>query len=166
MTIETSIALASAIVAGSALIVTVWSAWATRRHHRLSVRPHISKLTEVETSGKKAGFVIVNSGLGPALIKSIRIFVDGEEHIIKRPSHWKDLIDKLDLPMDGFKYYIIGEKDAINAGSRELLLQIFFPTEMSNHDKILRELQRIKVVINYESMYGEKFSLSSRSSAI
>src|SRR5262245_28007071 len=68
---------ASLVVAVCALGLTFWQAHVTRRHYRLSVRPHVTTWLQ---SGAQAGsykLEIMNNGLGPASIKSFAILIDG-----------------------------------------------------------------------------------------
>ena len=72
------IGIASIVIASCAVIVSVWHGWVTRKHNKLSCKPH---LTTWNYSAEKEGCYAVelmNNGLGPALIKEFLIKVDGK----------------------------------------------------------------------------------------
>jgi hypothetical protein len=61
-----------------ALALSIWSAFESRRHDRLSVRPDIRFHRETNSGGKEVGLYIMNDGLGPAIIRNMRTYLDGK----------------------------------------------------------------------------------------
>ncbi|WP_157035533.1 hypothetical protein [Marinobacter psychrophilus] len=60
-----------------ALFVALWSITSSRKHNKLTVRPHLYELIEIDSVNFICGFYITNKGLGPALIKSTTYYLDG-----------------------------------------------------------------------------------------
>src|SRR5688572_25280527 len=73
-------AMSAVFIALLALTVTIWQAALTRRHNRLSVRPHlrIDWLVSDEGTDEKVSVVLSNNGLGPAIIKRFQWKIDGK----------------------------------------------------------------------------------------
>src|SRR3989338_4510805 len=78
MSWEAIAGFSSAVVAVCALGLTVWQAAITRRHNRLSVTPHLTTWTQFEQATGRYSIEILNNGIGPALIKSFSVQVDGQ----------------------------------------------------------------------------------------
>ena len=58
------------IIALLALFVAIWSITSSRKHNRLTVRPHLYETIETDSINFICGFYIANKGLGPALINT------------------------------------------------------------------------------------------------
>jgi len=59
-----------------ALGITIWQAWLSRTHNKLSVRPHIAGHSSWTDDGLFK-FIVRNDGLGPAIITAARAYRDG-----------------------------------------------------------------------------------------
>lgn len=62
-----------------ALSLTLWQGYLTRKHNRLSTRPHLTLNSHLFVNGTFYAVDLKNDGLGPAFIKSISVFFDGEQ---------------------------------------------------------------------------------------
>jgi two-component system, cell cycle sensor histidine kinase and response regulator CckA len=78
---ETFIAVAALVVSVSAVAVGLYEARLQRTHDRAEVWPHVEISTFVTPTG--ASLSVDNTGLGPAIIKSVVVTVDG-----KARSNW------------------------------------------------------------------------------
>ena len=78
MSWEAIAGFSSAVVAVCALALTVWQAAISRRHNRLSVTPHLTTWTQPEEATGTYSVEILNNGIGPALIQSFSLQVDGQ----------------------------------------------------------------------------------------
>lgn len=65
-------------VAACAFITTIWQAAITRKHNRMSVKPHLTTWTTTIHEGRSYAVHLMNNGLGPALITKYEVLVDGE----------------------------------------------------------------------------------------
>ncbi|HVX39029.1 MAG TPA: hypothetical protein VHB25_05580 [Gemmatimonadaceae bacterium] len=73
---ETFVAVAALIVSISAVVVGIYEAALQRRHDRAEVWPHLEIGTY--TSPKDAKLSLQNNGIGPAIVQSIVVTVDGK----------------------------------------------------------------------------------------
>lgn len=154
---DTAISLASAIVALAALFVSVWSSWATRRHHRLSVRPHLTLSQKVSANAPQVEIKLTNNGLGPAIITSIRAFVDDVEQPLTRPEYWEAIISKLRIVTERISGYTTQGDVALRPGGTISLANVDVPENQVDHAALQGELARVRIEVAYKSMYGEKF---------
>lgn len=65
------------VVSLCAISLTVFQAATTRRHARLSVQPHLEWRLAEDTRSGVFEISLANVGLGPAIVKSLAIGVDG-----------------------------------------------------------------------------------------
>ena len=61
-------------IALASIIISIWQGIEMRRHNRLSVRPRLEIVYRVDDQW--FGYILINNGLGPAVISSKTIFVD------------------------------------------------------------------------------------------
>src|SRR5207302_9887258 len=85
---ETFIAWAALIVSVSAVAVGLYEAQLQRAHDRAEVWPHIEISTYTTLEG--ASLFIENTGIGPAIVKSVVVTVDG-----KPRENWPDVMRAL-----------------------------------------------------------------------
>lgn len=69
---------AAGIVALAAVGLAVWEGLENRRHNRLSVVPNVDAARDFDMREQTFSFGLLSSGLGPALIRDLRIYLDGE----------------------------------------------------------------------------------------
>jgi hypothetical protein len=66
----------SVVIAGCALVATIYTSYETWKNYRISVTPFASMSFYKNNNG--AGWKLFFGGLGPSRIKSFRIMVDGK----------------------------------------------------------------------------------------
>ncbi len=146
---ETFIALAALIVSLSAMVVGIYEAALQRAHDRAEVWPHVEVGTF--TTPKGAAVTLENGGLGPAIIKSVVVTVDG------KPRHdWPDALHALigAVPADYSNQTVVdhalraGEQVTIVALAAKDLPKDFWPT-----------VQRVGVTMCYSSVFGDSWLL-------
>ncbi len=71
--------ISTCVVALCALIFTIWQANQIRKHNRISVTPHITTWTHTDSEKNLLIVEVMNNGIGPAMINSVSLFVDGEQ---------------------------------------------------------------------------------------
>ena len=72
---ETFVALTALVVSVSAVVVGIYEASLQRQHDRAEVWPHVE--LSVYTTPTGAAIYLENSGIGPAIINSVVVTVDG-----------------------------------------------------------------------------------------
>ena len=155
----------SVVISICALLLTVYQAWATRKHNRLSVQPRLATQLQIEHDVTEERVIRViatlsNSGLGPAIIKSFEILVNDKPYVINEHSEIESLVARnvsghiVELRTGFLRKNHTFSKDA----TTELLnLNIRNATESTSE-----EMKMFHIRVNYESAYGESFSYDSR----
>lgn len=155
MDANTVVSVVATVVALAALGFTIQQTRVARVHNRLSVRP-VLQLAEGFRVGQRAGVVLRNVGLGPARIVSGEVWLDGR---------------KCDEPFG--KPVIDGLRDELSAGQRrpsavtfsagavlatdyDSFLLSVEPYDRDEDAEFARLIWRLRIVIVYESLYGDR----------
>ena len=102
-------AVIAALVGLLALCVSGYTAWLQREQVRAQVWPYL----ETGISGSKHELTLVNKGVGPALIRSVQIYVDG------KPQHnWDAVYAALGLKFEHRPPYSTVNSIVLSAGER------------------------------------------------
>ena len=144
---ESFVALAALIVSLSALGVGVYEAALQRQHDRAEVWPHAEVGLFVDTTG--ANVQVENTGLGPAVVESIDVSIDG-----KTQQSWGAILqtlvgDSLRAHSNNTAY-----EHGIRPGDRVLLFGL--PRE-SLPTPFWSQMKRIVVTLCYRSVFGERW---------
>ena len=78
-----------------AITVSIYSAYETRHHNRLSKKPFVSFKRMMAADGDEVGLIIENNGLGPAVISNFSIFLDTNQIIGDGINDWESVTEKL-----------------------------------------------------------------------
>ncbi len=149
MNTDEYVSIGTLAVALAALCVAVYEGWRARRHDRLSVRP----LLEMEKQfDKKAWWLLLrNVGLGPAIIKSFDLSVDGSAVL-----DWQAVGERLGIPFY-FEYASFHKDHAMPEGGNAYLIHLSGESDSESNRTILdAAICRLSVQISYVSMYGER----------
>ena len=150
--------LSSALIALCALGFTYWQVCISRRYNKLSVIPYLTTWSNLEYEKGTYTVNIMNNGVGPALIKSFQIFVDGQ----KVDGYGLGLIEKaltILFPAHKYNSYKAFLSDGYMMASNEkrVLVSIqFVGLSYPKTEEIDQVNKRVKIVIDYESIYSEK----------
>ena len=116
--------------------------------------PHL--LISLQADETPPGFevAIENTGIGPAIIKSFEVFLDGRNMAPFEHTEWLAIIDLLEL--DGKVLGMsIDPEDYLQIGKTYHLLSF----KSKNKDLTLRQmreaLQRLQIKISYASIFGD-----------
>jgi hypothetical protein len=154
---------AANVIALCALVATFWQAYISRKHNRLSVKPHIEIARGFNFKQQEYFVNILNNGIGPALITKIQFFVDGHEVNVQKSEVFNDIISEI-FHLYRYKqhYLIISDSYMMKPNEEKEFMKIEllgsirkFP--INNSDEIEQINSRINIEINYQSIYGEKF---------
>lgn len=82
---ERWLSASAAVVAATALGVSIYQAYITREQQRMSVWPYVTQ----DNTGSDSSYArrVHNVGIGPALVRSVTIAVDG-----RRVATWRELV--------------------------------------------------------------------------
>lgn len=140
---------------------TFWQAHLARKHNKLSVKPY---LTSWYTSNNEYHQLkIVNNGMGPAQINSFNIYLDDK----KIQAEYTDQNHKcIEILFSGYTFEQYGSYLGVGymmpAKEEKVLLAVKFTGNvMPSLDSIRQGAKRVKILIEYESIYGEKSTYDS-----
>ena len=160
---ESIAGITSSIIALCALAITLWQAHVTRQHNKLSVKPYITTWSHNENQQGFYAVDILNNGIGPALIRKFQIFVDGHE--IKGQS--LELIEKAlgvlfpNYTYNSYKAYLSEGYMMAPKENRNLVKIQFLGSNFPSPVEIEHATKRVKILIEYESIYKEKQTYDS-----
>lgn len=170
LTMATSVAdWAAIVIALVALGATFWDHRRQQRHDRLSVQPEVGLDRHVENG--IAHVLLVNRGLGPALLKSIHVYAEGDERISRRirlPSDLQYMLKVVEAEPLGSICVAPGSGAVLAAGESKVLYKYDFTTAdvapasaVRMALEIHQKLSELGFFIQYESLYGDEKSSES-----
>jgi len=153
---EIVISLAASVLSICAIGISIWQGYLMRRHNRISVKPLLAFQQNYKKVSESCGLVLVNQGLGTAIINDIRVYVNNDYiGLLDSNDTWERALLKT-LP-GGTKYSskVLDGKYPLIAGDKITLLEF---TEQNVDDKAIRKcLRSLEMEVRYESLYGTKF---------
>ena len=165
---------ASIIISTCALALTFYGLWATRRHNRLSVTPHLCSFFHklMKEDGLYLTYDLNNNGIGPARITKFILFRDGKEvaKVQDELFEYVDSVIKSHLKgRVGFRInhsFDFGYDVSMKAGETLRIVEIFFPdVKQEQREAVLKTIIGLDARIEYESFYGQKFAFDTRTKA-
>ena len=152
---------AAEVIALCALGLTSYQAYLSRAHNRLSLKPHLTRFTHRSRNLGQGvlAFQVLNNGVGPAFITSFEILLDGNS---------VSDIDQALKEVLGVKKFnstvaTLGTDYSMLAGEKREILILAFRLEGGEElSEIEGKLDRFDLVIEYQSVYGEKAILDTR----
>ncbi|MBK9595445.1 MAG: hypothetical protein IPO57_08835 [Rhodocyclales bacterium] len=163
MSWEAIAGLSSAVIALCALGLTVWQAKITRYHNRLSVTPHLTTWSQRDVANNRYSVELLNNGIGPALVESFYIHVDGQ---LISGEGMEPIEKALKILFPQYQYaswqsfvakgYMMAEKEA-----RNLVTIVFQGEKVPTPAEVEHATKRARLLITYKSIYGDEFTLDS-----
>jgi len=165
------------VIAAIAVIVAtvgmIWHGLQTRKHNRLSVKPIIGWFKDFGVSGIEplAGISFRNDGLGSAIVKKCTAQTEDRVFSLSSSENMDAMLDHLHLRGSGVNHsYLTPGGIAVRAGERFYLFSIERKPEDEEKGKDIEErikklesiLSPIVYEVDYESVYGEKWTKNSR----
>jgi hypothetical protein len=151
-------------IACSALGLVIWQGLMQRHHNRLSVRPYLCSNRNISIDDLLMSISVLNSGIGPAIVKKSTFYFDKERIDEECNSHWDKIRNRLNNQFTLDLTFDICRKSAIDIGhaGEVIILEIQINDKLKKHENAYeiakKELDRIRIELEYESMYGEKFT--------
>ncbi|CAI8821864.1 hypothetical protein EMIT0P100_10685 [Pseudomonas sp. IT-P100] len=151
-------AIASVFIALLALFVTLYQSHLSRKHNRLSVKPHLAIHSEEDDDTFK--IIIKNDGLGPATIDMFNIFansvlVDGAGEKLLMTA-FENLTRCTVIAIEA-----INTPFVLPTNQQIQLVTLKFDKNLNSIEDYLEENLRLE--IKYKSIYEETFILDSDS---
>ncbi|EFP95655.1 hypothetical protein [Vibrio caribbeanicus] len=163
MSLEVIISVTSSLIALCALCFTVWQGLLTRKHNRISYKPHLTVWSHNELQEGVFALDVINNGLGPAVIKKFDISVDGEVIEDKGPALVESTVNKIFLGKRfTANYQFMGSSYVMGAKECCRVLDIKFEgTEIPAPKEFEQAIKRTRLEIHYQSFYGDSFYFDS-----
>ncbi|MFN8972730.1 MAG: hypothetical protein ACK5VZ_06615 [Alphaproteobacteria bacterium] len=158
---ETYIAFSSAVVAVCALVVTIWQGRQNHKHNMLSVRPFLSTVEYNTEHGsiQQITFMLVNCGIGPAIIKNF-VLLNGDEEVSRNNRKtYDDFVEqKCEGLTDVFRgSYVPGA--VMQVGEKIVLLTFKYDMQKQNIDFV----HKLNLLVDYQCIYqSNTFTYDSR----
>ncbi len=161
---------AALIVAVCALYLTIQSNKTAQKHNRLSVKPRLtssamtSRTSYFDGSTKTVEFrfLLTNVGLGPAVVKTSQVMLDGKEEPAESFEDVQRLLEKLfpgvQLGVAG-SFFKLDKEHAVEVGREVELVAFEVLNPSAEFDK---EIKRVSLRICCESLYEETLVYDTR----
>ncbi len=158
-------------VAIIALFYAVFQGWKSHKHNKLSVRPLLKFYPRQSDDGQNGHYrlALVNCGIGPAVIKNVKLLFDGVlvphcddtdfrdhiNHIIREQAVLPKYKTHADIKTLLIIYAIssISFDESLVAGKEKII----FEFDYNNTALDINVIRKIGLLIEYESFYEEKF---------
>lgn len=165
MSANAIIGIAATVIALASLLLSVWVGYQTRLHDHLSVMPRLTLINNFVDSEPEFGILLSNKGIGPAIVRELKISVDGKPVATDQYGGWGNARTQLGIRepwnhCSGFSGLVI------SAGETIPLLAIK-AKDQTNERKLLlhNAIARIGIMIVYESIYGEQHTVPENEDA-
>src|SRR5438105_8706449 len=144
---ETFIGAAALVVSISAVAVGLYEAHLQRAHDRAEVWPHVEISTYTTPTG--SSLFVENTGIGPAIIKSVVITVDG-----KPRKDWPDVMRALsDSAPTPASMSTIADR-ALRGGDKVTIVAL---DQKTIPPKFWQWIARVSIAICYSSVFGDSW---------
>jgi hypothetical protein len=163
MTAADITAIAASVVGLAALGVAIWQGLESRKHNRLMAKPRLDFDIDFALNRERVGLFLENTGLGPALVTSVNVSLNGTTVAASYGDLWPTVLRSLGSstsPESWLTWTAFGTAPrAIPAGSRLEILTAAASTLTGARLECFNDLiPRLTVSIDYCSAYGEKFT--------
>ena len=117
---EHTLSICAIIIAILSLFVAVHENYQQRKHYRLSIKPALKIIFSTQNNWE--GYKLLSSGLGPAKIKWMKLFVD--DHLMQ---NWNDVMERLNLSIpENYSINAVYPNDVFKPGETVNLFFIIF----------------------------------------
>ena len=155
--------ISSAVIALCALAYTVWQGKQAQKHNKLSYRPHITSWSHRNTDKGVYAVEVMNNGLGPALIESFTVKIDGK---VISGEGTEPIETGLKILFPNAQYQShqahMGKGYSMAAKEKCTIVAVQFSgaTPLTK-EAIEHTFNRADLIIKYKSYYEEEFIFSS-----
>lgn len=163
MTWEVIAAFSSTLIALCAFVLTFWQAYISRQHNKLSVTPHLTTWSHKNQKENQYIVELCNNGIGPALIESFGIHVDGQLIAGKGQDPIENTLRILfpQYHYDSTQSYLAKGYMMAAEESRNVVSIKFHGERVPTIDEIENAGKRVRLLIDYQSIYKDKFVLDT-----
>lgn len=136
-----------------------------QKHNKLSFRPYLTSWTHKKSNVGFYAVELMNNGLGPALIESFSIKVDGKVIPGEKSEPIKKAL-KILFPKTDYeqKHAYFAKGYSMGAKERKTIVAIQFSKNNSPPpapEIVKHAINRTDLIVNYKSFYEEPFTYST-----
>lgn len=153
MTASDYIALCALIVSVCAFSLTIYQGYLNREHQKISVKPKLDIDIHSYKNNGQLTFDVTNKGLGPAFVTKFSVYVDGKKINSNTFDLWRDVVNALNIKDWVYEMYVPTSNSILIQGVSNILWKLSTKPDEVNIEELIH---RIKIVINYKSIYGEE----------
>ena len=157
--IELTLSISAMIIAIASITVSIWEGYTMREHYHLSLSPRLDWV--FSSANNQTGFVITNKGLGPAIVTSRHIYIDGEKIDESKMKFPYIIAQKLFDNKMLHSAHTLDIESVIDEGEDIVLYSIHNNNNELFHQWKEELRDRVVFEINYESLYGEKYNIKT-----
>jgi len=151
----------SNIIAFSALALAIYQGYLARKHNRLSSLPHLSIRTN-KLRDKEFSIILKSNGNGVAVLKNVFILIDGNKHNFSSTSLKKAVKYANEVIKDGINVASGFSDEMLMPGEEVVLIKSEFGPSMKISGDLLDEVSlKIKLIVEYQSVYNKKFVVTN-----
>lgn len=157
------VGISSVIIALCAFVLTFTQTIFTVHHNKLSVTPHLTTWENRDAANNRYSIKILNNGIGPALIESFEIEIDGQrvagDKIEKIENAAYMLFSQYPYSLGtGYmaKGYMMPAEEC-----RDFVDIIFVGPNIPDQAQVLNTVSRARLLIEYKSIYKRKYKLDT-----
>lgn len=162
----------AAIAAIFISVVAAYFSWqqleVSRDHNRRSLRPVLQLTPWTEGTGGKNGLYLTNEGIGPAFLTDIEVRAGRHVFAGLGPDRWAEALTAIGVNPSCFAGGWPQPNTALRVGFERELQRLTHPVGDPTCSIEMVKLAGgpgLQVIIEYESIYGEKFWLHASSNA-
>lgn len=147
------------LIAIAAIALALWEGAENRRHNRLSVQPRLGAEIDAgrDTTGEYVRMAIESTGLGPAVIKTFRVYFDGEAQDSVTASGtipWQKAIEAFSTDETSISAHGLGTGYYFPAGRRQVLFEATRRAARRSDPALADIMSRMALQICYCSIYN------------
>ena len=155
--------ISGSVIALCALVLTIWQAIVARKHNKLTVKPYLTTWSTILAENYFYQVDLINNGVGPALIKSFKVFVDNKElsgtHAGSLDKAFQMLLPSVSY--ESYNSFLINGYVTAAKDKHELIKIKFSDISAPKFEDVEQAFKRIRLFIEYESIYNEKHLFDS-----
>lgn len=149
---ETFIAVAALVVSISAVVVGVYEASLQRHHDRAEVWPHLE--IGVFTTPSEAKISLQSTGIGPAIVQSVSVTVDG-----KPQRNWSDVLRALANREPTGLSNFSSVQHGLRPGDE---LDLLTAPAAALPDSFWTAIKRVNMTVCYSSVFNEYWTVEAK----
>lgn len=125
----------------------------------MSVKPLLTYETLTSRTDRGFGIYLLNNGVGPAIVKNFKVFVDGNEIVAEPDKNWPEAAKRLNINFSFVQLHWINIDTPVAKGERYPLLIVDEGINEEMEQIFKDALLKINIEVQYESVYGQKYVL-------